>query len=59
MRFETFGTKATCLSNGQPKAKPADRVLVLTMYGELPGRVRSVEGRDLYAVRIGFPGLPD
>ena len=35
-----------------------DRVLVLTTYGELPGRVRSVEGRDLYAVRTGFPGLP-
>ena len=33
----------------------AARVLVLTTYGELPGRVRSVEGRDLYAVRIGFP----
>ena len=31
----------------------------MTLYGELPGRVRSVEVRELYAVRIGFPGLPD
>ena len=32
---------------------------MLTTYGELPGWVRSVEGPDSYAIRIGFPGLPD